>query len=460
MLEQFAQRSSASQVSYTRGLSAVWRNQVQLYDPSVWLAREPEIEEKMLRDPDIAHAVAFRKEMIAGRQWTVIPKSKQSPRAPIAVAIYTDLLGRIKNFTAARESLARAFLSGSRYAKIHGKPMQLPIGDGRMRTWIVPTWLEDYDKRMFRPVPKMDTATQRIDTHLERWHVGKDLWVKESVEDGVNTIHHVYQDDQSTLGHGRGLREALGWVWYTKTNVQQEYITYLERRAQGLVEVKVDGLRDADSGLPNEEVQDRYVETIKSLMARHVLAHDSRDEVTIIETTGSGSDPFEKFLDRCEKWVLKLVLSAHLPTSADKGGSFALSKTQENSQEMRFQFDREHMEETLTDGLLGWIEYWNWPNIIELGLADERPKFSIVQEEKLDPMVRAGIIQSMHTAGVPISMSDIYEQTGLRAPEPGEPILAGALPAMPDPFGGGFGGGGESDSGPPKPPSAESKAAA
>lgn len=445
MFTEYSNQSSASQVAYTRGLSARWRNNVQLYDPSVWLAREPEIEEKMLRDPDIAHAVAFRKEMIAGRQWSVVPAQKSHPVSQLAVTVYTDLLKNIKGFTASRESLARAFLSGSRYAKIHGEPRKLRIGDGRERTWLVPTRIEDFDKRMFRPVPKYDPKTGKIDTSLERWHVGKDRWETEDREDAINTLRHVYQDDQSTLGHGRGLREALGWVWYSKTHIQQEWIMFLERTGQGFTEVMVDNIQDADKDLTNETIYAQYADRVKNHMARNVFVHSKNDEVKFSQVVGDGGKAFSEAMDRFEKWILKLVLSANLPTSADKGGSYALAATQENSQEMRFQFDREHLEETLTDGLLGWIEYYNWPNIVELGLNEHKPKFSINQDEKLDPLVRSQVINTLHTAGVDISLSDVYEQTGLRSPEPGEPVLAGATsPAPMDPFGGGgFPGGGQ-----------------
>ena len=63
-----------SQQLYTRALSSAWMNGVQIYDPSVWLNRDPEVEEKMLRDADIAHAVGYRRHLIAGRNWKLQPK--------------------------------------------------------------------------------------------------------------------------------------------------------------------------------------------------------------------------------------------------------------------------------------------------------------------------------------------------------------------------------------------------
>ena len=63
-----------SQQLYVRALSTAWRNNVELHDPSLWLLREPELEEKMLRDADIAHALQYRRHQIAGQRWNCIPR--------------------------------------------------------------------------------------------------------------------------------------------------------------------------------------------------------------------------------------------------------------------------------------------------------------------------------------------------------------------------------------------------
>ena len=61
---------NVSQQLYVRALSSAWRNNIELHDPSLWLLREPELEEKMLRDADIQHAVGYRRHLIAGKDWT------------------------------------------------------------------------------------------------------------------------------------------------------------------------------------------------------------------------------------------------------------------------------------------------------------------------------------------------------------------------------------------------------
>ena len=212
-------RNQAQQV-YTRALSSAWRNGVQLHDPSLWLFRDPEVEEKMLRDADIRHAVGYRRHLIAGKDWALVPRDETSPLSDLSVHVGTTLLKEVEGFTQARMNLARAFFSGARFARIHGEPRVLDLGDGKKRTWWVPTRIEDLDKRMYRVVPNNDGGS--LSAHWERWNVGAAEYDVETRFDAVHTIKHVYQDDEASLGHGSALREALGWWWYAKEHVFQE----------------------------------------------------------------------------------------------------------------------------------------------------------------------------------------------------------------------------------------------
>jgi len=428
---------NASQSLYTRALSQAWRSGVQLYDPSLWLTREPELEEKMLRDADIAHAVTYRRHSIAGRQWTVIPRIEGSARAPMAVSIATELLDGIHDFTGARFNLARAFFSGARFARIHGVTRTLTIGDGKPRTWWCPTRLEDQDKRFYRIVPRQEG--ERITARWERWNIATDEWLPESVEDSIQTIRHVYQDDQGTLGHGRGLREALGWWWYAKEHVFQESLQAVERFAQGIMTAKVDGARDAETGLPNTELINAWSDVLESLRARHVLVYDSSDQVESVQVGGEGWQLMESIRAELRSSIHTLILGANLTTAASEGGSYALAEIQENSTEALIQYDRETLEETLTKSLVGCLWWKNHANLAELGIDQEKPRFAITQEKRQDPQMRATVAQTLSAMGVELSLQDVLEQTGFKKPEPGEPIIAGraapaAMPAIPGLF--------------------------
>jgi hypothetical protein len=335
-------RSNQSQNQFVRAYSEAWRNQQHLHDPSTWLLREPEIEEKMLKDADIGQALTYRKHLIAGRKWALTPRCETDALCDLAVEVGTTLLEGIDNFTGARMLLSRAFFSGSRFARIHHEPRVLTIGDGVARTWLVPTRLEDLDKRMYRIVPTNDGET--ISAHWERWNTARGEWKSESMQDGVQTIRHIYQDDQASLGHGRGLREALGWWWYTKMHVMQESVQAVEKYAQGILTAKIDGLAAASADLDNTQVRDEWIDTLEDMRARNIIVYDSRDEIAVINGNAEGWQLLDRMEEKLKNTITTLILGSPLPTTASGGGSFALAKVQENSTEALVNFDRELLE--------------------------------------------------------------------------------------------------------------------
>lgn len=410
-----------SQSLYTRALTTAWRNNVQLYDPSVWLFRDAELEEKMLRDADIAQAIGYRRHLIAGRDWSLVPRVEGTARAPLAVAVGTELLEGIKHFTDARLNLARAFFSGSRFARIHGTSRTLTLGDGKPRTWWVPTRLEDLDKRVFRVVPQPENRS----AYWERWDVWEGEWKPESTRDAKETIRHIYQDDQATLGHGRGLREALGWWWWAKEHVFLESLQAVERFAQGILSAKVDGARDAETGLPNSELIRQWQAVLEDLRARHVIVYDINDQIEVINPDGSGWQLLETIRNELKTTITSLILNANLTTTASEGGSYALAEVQEDSTEALIQYDRETLQETLTDDLLGCVWWHNHANLAELGIVEEKPRFTITQEKRQDPQERANVASTLNQMGIDLPLADVLEQTGFRRAEPGEDVIPG-----------------------------------
>lgn len=478
MTTELRLRNQAQQI-YVRALSSAWRNGVQLHDPSLWLVREPELEEKMLRDADIAHAVQYRRHLIAGQRWTLLPRVERSktsglgevgtaqpitpPNVPgqimpatagalspsplavqpmaapdpgkMAVGIATELMESIRGFTQARLNLARAFFSGARFGYIHGKVKTLTLGDGKPRQWWVPSHIEDRDKRYYRVVPKVNDADGTLSAHWEEWDIVALKFVPVSVERARRTIRHVYQDDQASLGHGHALREALGWWWYAKTHVFEESLTAVERFAQGILAAKIDGIRDAQTGLPNTELIRQWKQVLEDLRARNVLVFDKADDVEFIQMNASGWELLNTIRTELRSTIFTLVLGANLTTGANEGGSYALAQVQENSTEALVQYDREVLEETLTDDLLGCVWYMNHANLNELGIANDMPRFSITQEKREDPKARAEVAQVLNSMGVELSLEDVLEQTGFKRPDVGEDIIKQAPPPA-SPFGG------------------------
>lgn len=421
-----------SQQLYIRALSAAWRNGIQLHDPSLWLLKHPELEEQMLRDADIKHAIQMRRHMVAGSEWQLQPRSPNHERAPMACMVGTELLDHLKDFTGVRLNLARAFFSGARFGRVHGEYRNLTLGDGNVRRWWVPVRVEDIDKRRYRIVPKHDPETNDISAHWERWNVGLADWEPETAKDAKHTIRHIYQDDEASLGHGRGLREALAWWWYAKEHVFVESLQAVERFAQGVLTAKVNGARDANTGRPNDEVMRAWQDVLEDMRSRHVLVYDEADQIEMVQSGGEGWNLLANIREELKQTITTLILGANLPTTATAGGSYALGGVQADSTAMLIDYDRETLDETLTDDLLGCIWWRNYPNLRQLGIWDQKPRFKTVNKQNQDPKERAETAALLHNIGVDLAVEDIASQTGFRAPEPGEPIVAGA--SAPEPM--------------------------
>lgn len=419
--------NNQAQNLYNAWLTAAYRNGEQLFEPGVWLQRDPEVEDKMLRDADIKHAVGYRQSMIAGSDWEIQPDEPRGSLGPLTKEVGTALVKRIKGFTKARRNLAIAFFSGARYARIHGQHMRLDIGDGKWRTWWVPVRLEDMRKHVLRIKPHNDG--ENVSAHWQQWNVAKGEWQDLKRSEATEIIRHIYDDDQETLSLGKGLREALGWIWYAKTNVFQDNLSAISRYGGGLLKVAVDGFRQAIENKSNEDVVRDYTRMYQRMRESGILIHDANDTITVEDGNGQGWQLMQDLRQELRSTIFTLVLGANLTTSADKGGSYALAEVQQDSTELIVNYDREALEESLSDGLMRCVWSKNRINLVELGIADSCPRLGIVNAKRQDPQLRAEVARTMSVdMGLPLAEEEVYEQTGFRVPEEGEKVIRASSP--------------------------------
>jgi hypothetical protein len=433
MVQELRTRSQADQI-FRRALSAAFHSR-HLWRPEVWSARDPETLGKMLRDADIKAAVVQRVKMVAGRQWTLEPQNPdEADESRLAVKVGTALLGKLAGFTQARAKLAQSFLTGQQWAEIRGMMRVAKIGDGKPRKWWFPVRMKPLDPRAFQIAVDANTREDGIHTHWDRWDVAKEELVPVLREQMVDMVRCTHDDDDSSLGYGRGLIDALGFLWYTKEHVFHESIQAVERFAQGLLTVKVDGLRNGSDNTPNTEAIRQWVEVLEEMRGQHVAAYDAGDQIEHIQVSGTGWEMLRDMRMEIRAGIKTLILGADLTTGSGENGSYGLAAVQENSTEMLVQDDREVLGEALTGGmgvdggLLSSVWHHNWANMVELGIAELMPRFNIKQEKMVDPQQRAAVAKTAHEIGLPLAKDDVYEQLGFRRPQDGEEVLDGAEP--------------------------------
>ena len=137
---------------YLSALGSAWARQWG-QQPSLWLARDPDVESKMLRDPIIGHAINHRCALVASADWNLNPRDAEDPKSKLACRVGQDLLDHVRGFTESRKLLARAFFHGARYAEIRGAYKTLTLGDGKPRRWWVPQRLVDQNMFRYRVFP-------------------------------------------------------------------------------------------------------------------------------------------------------------------------------------------------------------------------------------------------------------------------------------------------------------------
>lgn len=457
----FLRATTAAEI-YVHALSAAYRTGFRIYDPSPALQKDPNIYEKLMLDAVIYHACQQRRHMVAGHKFQCQPAS-ESPADKMWAAICEKLIGKIRNFKGALFNLSNAVFVGSTYGAVSGERKWLTLMDGMPRNWFVPLEIRDVSKFRFRQVPRrvnQGTVDERIVIDWQIHNVARDVF--EPLEHPECYIKHVYNDSETSLGHGSGLVDAMYYYWRAKELVLTENMGAIEFWARGLLIAKIDGLREASTGKTNQILLNNVLEQLEKHRGRHVLGMGKEDEVTVVDGPGEGWQMASGMRDYLDQTLRTLILGSNLPTGGgNEGGSYSLGKVQENSTEALIQYDREILSDTISNDLVGLLRRLNQPQLMEMGIGHaENPRFMIVQEKIQNPKERADIAALYVDRGIPIKMDELYEPAGFTVPGPEDQVFVKAQPqidpltglpmAGPPPFGGPKGQEKEGDGGNPK----------
>lgn len=422
--------TNPAQDQYVQALTAAYRHGFRLYDPDLASASDPEIFDKIRQDPVVMAAIETRLHKVAGRRWRVEANRPGNEQDKQAAGIMDDLWRQCQRFSESRYELASAVLFNRSFAFIQGRRAQDQLGeDTQARDWWQPHRLQDVDRRRFRQVPEWldsEQGRKQLRTYTEMWSVRQGRWLRMAHPEWF--VKHVYGDEEARLGYGRGLLEAIYTYLWAKEVVIQEGLQGLERFAQGFLLVKVDGARDGSTGRANDAIQASWREVIKKARARHGIVADKLDDVEMIHPSGEGTKQVEFFLRYLDDAITRLITGSVLPTGGGgDGGSYARAEVEQDESEILVQYDRNLLDETLTRDAMGLVWNLNRPQLVAAGLADAKmPRFSTVQEPKVDPLDAVQIIGQALTNRIPLTQEEVYEVLGFSQPQEGDPVFDGA----------------------------------
>lgn len=417
---------------YPRDLSNAYQGP-RIYDPGWALSKDPEADDKLLRDTVIAALVRQRKHKVAPLKWRMEP-GDDTPAAKRYAKTIEGMLKRIDGFSEARFNLADAELKSRAYAFIRGQYQPDNFGDGFVRLWWVPRQLVDMDRRRFRRVVE---CRKPLRTAWELWDVENRKWCRITAPEVF--VKHVYDDDESNLGYGRGLMDSLYLYWRAKSVVLEEGLAGVERWARGALIAKISGLRESATGKTNAVVAQEFLDVLDKMRGRHAMAFDKDDDVQPLTGGMEGHQMVQDFLRYLDGAVERLLLGKQSLDS--DSGSLARAGVEQDEGDASMAFSREHLDETIQRDLVSLCIDVNRDVLSMMGFASvEPPRFTSAPVVKPKPDVAATTAKTLLDAGVRLVAKDVYEQTGFKQPLPGDDVIEPRPQPAPMPFGaGGFG---------------------
>jgi phage gp29-like protein len=417
---------------YASALASAIANRHAIPDPSFGLQKESAVYELIRRDAKCAQNMAQRQHSVSGTEWHCVEAREGNPLDEAAAHLAEVLLKNIENFDSARFNLASAVFRGSAFAKIIGRRVPRDYVDGVTRMWWVPTFLADVDRRRLRweaaDAPGVDPILNMADvtsTGLANW---------KPVEHVEWLVQHVYGDEESTLGYGRGLIDAVYHAWFAKQKLVSELLALAERFGQGLVVAKISPDRPGSSEQGVTATIDATVANIAKTKARHVLAIMVGEELELLEPSGTGASLLLDSIKYYDECIAALLVGSVLPGGGGADvGSNARAEVEQGTSDAIVRFDRKLMGSTLTRDVLGLTWDLNRANLLACGMIlAERPTIELSHEARETPAEFADLLDKAGKAGVAVTEREAYQRLGLKRPSPGEPVItAPQPPAMP-----------------------------
>lgn len=434
MTSRLLNRSNVAQDQYVRALSAAYRKGGRVPDPDLGTATEPELWDKIRRDPVIAHVITFRRHLVAGSEFNVEAKGTKSEDEQASL-IMGELLECMDDLPEARFMLAESIFRGSSYAFIEGKRKVIDVAGLGPMEWWVPTRLRHVDRYRFRMVVDEETGGIR----WEFWSVFRSEWEELPPSRLRWFVRHVYEESEDSLGHGRGLLETLYNYAWVKEELFQDLMMGVDRWAGGIVVAKIASLRDAADDQTNQDLASAWRDILRNGRSEHYYIHGADDELVIHTGGMEGHQIVTNTMTYVDRAITRAVLGSVLPTGgdADAPGSFARAKVEEGSTDALAQFDARKMDSTLTRDVIGLTWRMNINNWRALGLAGARlPVYRTVMEPREDPAEEAGKVATLLGAGVELLAEDVYGKTGFKQPAEGEDVITAPEPEAPEAGGG------------------------
>lgn len=199
------------------------------------------------------------------------------------------------------------------------------------------------------------------------------------------------------------LAKAAPWVIY-KRNTTADWAQFSEVFGMPIREY----IYDTD----DDEARQRAIDDAENSGSLAVLIHSRDSEMKLVESgnkTGS-ADLYERFCERCNSEISKLILGNTLTTEASEKGTQALGTVHKKGEDRIAESDRA--------GILDVLNYDATDTLAAMGINTEGGEFFYPDPKEIDLFAKANILTRLRTTfSLPMSDDYLYEQFGIEKPK-------------------------------------------
>jgi hypothetical protein len=429
----------------------------QLFAHKLWLdpddyaaSRDPKVLRKMFRDSTIQMAAQFRLSRVAGAEWFLDSKVRDS--RPL-IPHLEHLMNMIPNFAQSRMALANGIFEGRSWLKMYSgrKRFRMP-GDTQERVWWYPAMLGHISAgQIIRGVEQVREADSDGLVEKQRYYWATmdptspgAPWLRVEDDQLASYVRLHYHDDALTYGYGTPLTDALYQTWYAKTHLWEMMLRHADR--YGTPQIVATMRADATTGVNmGEDLQSQsarraqLVADIEKQRAGNVIALDDAEKIEVFSTRGEDSSGLRALLEYCNEELTRTILASSMPFGGGgDAGSYARAQTERSSTDDLLAFDRTIMGESLQSLVVMCFEM-NRQNFAHM--QDGTGRFLHTMGDILptiglrspDSGVSVENVERALTMGLPVRRQDAYKALGLTMPDEDDDVI------QPPGFGGGGG---------------------
>lgn len=403
-------------------------------DPDFALAHDIASIEKIRRDAVVQQLCAYRRHLVAGRDWHLDP-GDDSPQAKELASVIEWLIRKSKNFTAARFRLSDAIFLGLTSEKMVMKVDYLTIPSsvspslgGVMTQFMFVDKFMDIDKRRLR-LEYRDYGKYNRDYYWTIFNIHRREWRRLTNAD--NYIFHTYNNEEDTYGYGRGLNEAIFYYWRGKMFLLKYAQQFCEAFAKPWIRAKLAELKGR-----GEELQTRmrkWVSILEKMRGNNVVIGGTEDEFDFMSGPTAGQQVLMELLRYFDEALTRLIVGSQLAVREGQPGlgSGQEAEVHQSTTEIYVNYDRQILQEALARSLVKSIFEGNYSIFEAAGLADcELPKFMIDNKTKENPLEILQQVQIGQQIGMQFDAEQVYERTGWKMPAEGAQILQPMMMGM------------------------------